>query len=50
MSLLALLLLVPGTGFDIDPAYKPVRDQLADARAGEIQCHDPDTAARTSAS
>ncbi|MHA4835102.1 hypothetical protein [Sphingopyxis sp. MSC1_008] len=47
MSLLAMLLLVSGTGFDIDPAYKPVRDQLAEARAGKVQCHDPDPAART---
>lgn len=47
MSLLAMLLLVSGTNFDIDPAYKPVRDQLAEARAGKVQCHDPDPAART---
>jgi len=47
MSMLAMLLLVPGASFDIDPAYKPVRDPLADARAGRIQCHDPDTAERT---
>lgn len=47
MSLIAALLLVSGTTFDIDPAYKPVRDPLADARAGKIQCHEPDTAART---
>lgn len=47
MSLLAALLLVSGTAFDIDPAYKPVKDQLAEARAGKIQCHDPDTAAHT---
>ena len=47
MSLLAALLLISGTTFDIDPAYKPVRDQLAPARAGQIQCHDPDPAART---
>ena len=47
MSLMAALLLVSGTSFDIDPAYKPVKDQLADARAGKIQCHDPDTAERT---
>lgn len=47
MSLLAALLLVSGTGFDIDPAWKPVRDPLADARAGRVQCHEPDTAAHT---
>jgi hypothetical protein len=47
MSLFAALLLLSGTTFDIDPAYKPVRDPLADARAGKIQCHDPDPAART---
>ncbi|RYD42102.1 MAG: hypothetical protein EOP63_13865 [Sphingomonadales bacterium] len=47
MSLLAMLLLVSGTNFDIGPAYRPVKDQLAEARAGKIQCHDPDTAART---
>lgn len=47
MSLLAALLLISGTTFDIDPAYKPVRDQLAPAKAGQIQCHDPDIAART---
>lgn len=47
MSIAFALMLLPGTGFDIDPAYKPVRDQLAPARAGQIQCHEPDTAART---
>lgn len=47
MPLLAALLLVSGATFDIDPAYKPVKDQLAEARAGKFQCHDPDTAART---
>jgi hypothetical protein len=47
MSILAMLLLVPGASFDIDPAYKPVLDQFAEARAGKIQCHDPDTAERT---
>ena len=47
MSLFALLLLISGTTVDIDPAYKPVRDQLAPARAGQIQCHDPDPAAHT---
>jgi hypothetical protein len=47
MSLIAALLLISGTTFDIDPAYKPVKDQLAPARAGQIQCHDPDPAAHT---
>lgn len=47
MSLIAALLLVSGTDFDIDPAYKPVKDPLAPARAGKLQCHEPDTAART---
>lgn len=47
MSMLAALLLLSGTTFDIDPAYKPVKDPLADARGGKIQCHEPDTAART---
>lgn len=47
MSLTVALLLLSGASFDIDPAYKPVRDQLAEARGGKVQCHDPDTAART---
>lgn len=47
MSLIAALLLMSGTTFAIDPAYKPVKDQLAPARAGNIQCHEPDTEART---
>jgi hypothetical protein len=47
MSLLAALLLISGTTVDIDPAYKPVRDPLAAAKTGQIQCHDPDPDART---
>ncbi|MBK6412752.1 hypothetical protein [Sphingopyxis sp.] len=47
MSIAFALMLMSGTTFDLDPAYKPVRDQLAPARAGQIQCHEPDTAART---
>lgn len=47
MSIAFALMLLSGTGFDIDPAYQPVRDQLAPARAGQIQCHEPDTIART---
>lgn len=47
MSMLAALLLLSGPNFDLDPAYKPVGDPLAEARAGRIQCHDPDIAART---
>ncbi len=47
MSLIAALLLMSGTTFDIDPSYKPVADQLAPARAGKVQCHEPDMAART---
>ncbi|MBN8846448.1 MAG: hypothetical protein J0H88_24710 [Sphingomonadales bacterium] len=45
MSLIAALLLM--TTFDIDPAYKPVKDPLAPARAGKVQCHEPDEIART---
>lgn len=45
MSLAAALLLM--TSFAIDPAYKPVKDPLAPARAGKIQCHEPDLAAKT---
>lgn len=47
MSLTALWLLLSGTAFDLDPAWKPVADPLAPARAGKIQCHEPDPAART---
>lgn len=47
MTLIAALLLMSGTTFDIDPAYRPVKDQLAPARAGKVQCHEPDTLART---
>ena len=47
MSLIAALLLMSGTTFDLDPAYKPIKDQLAPARAGKRQCHEPDVAART---
>lgn len=46
MPLIAALLL-SGTSFAIDPSYKPVSDQLAPARAGKVQCHEPDPAART---
>jgi hypothetical protein len=47
MSLIAALLLLSGPGFDLDPAYKPVKDPLAPSRAGKVQCHEPDTAAKT---
>jgi hypothetical protein len=45
MPLIAALMLM--TTFDIDPAYKPVKDPLAPARAGKVQCHEPDPAAKT---
>lgn len=47
MSIAFALMLLSGTTFDIDPAFKPVHDQLSPARAGQIQCHEPDIAART---
>lgn len=47
MTFIAALLLMSGTAFDLDPAWKPVADPLAPARAGKFQCHEPDTAART---
>ncbi|UKK83454.1 hypothetical protein L7H23_12885 [Sphingopyxis sp. BSN-002] len=45
MPLIAAMLLM--TTFDIDPSYKPVKDPLAPARAGKIQCHEPDTEGHT---
>lgn len=47
MSLTLAMMLLGGTDFGLDPAWKPVADPLAPARAGKIQCHDPDPAART---
>lgn len=47
MSLIAAMLFLPGTDFGLDPSYKPVKDQLVEARAGKIQCHEPDPDART---
>jgi hypothetical protein len=41
------LMLLAGTDFGLDPAWKPVADPLAAARAGQVQCLDPDPAART---
>lgn len=47
MSLTLAMMLLGGTDFGLDPAWKPVADPLAPARAGKIQCLDPDPAART---
>ncbi|HEY0596779.1 hypothetical protein [Sphingopyxis sp.] len=41
------IILLSAATFDLDPAWKPARDPLVDARAGKIQCHDADPAART---
>lgn len=46
MSFAFALMLFAGADFGLDPAWKPVADPLAPARAGKIQCHDPDPAAR----
>ena len=47
MPLAFALILLAGTDFGLDPAWKPLADPLAAARVGKIQCHDPDPAART---
>lgn len=47
MSFAAALLLLSGSAFDLDPMWKPVADPLAPARAGKVQCHEPDPEART---
>ncbi|WP_156377601.1 hypothetical protein [Sphingopyxis sp. Root1497] len=47
MAFAFALMLLAGADFGLDPAWKPVADPLAPARAGKIQCHDPDPAART---
>lgn len=47
MPLAAALLLLSGSAFDLDPMWKPVADPLAPARAGKVQCHEPDPGART---
>lgn len=47
MSFAFALLLLAAPDFGLDPAWKPVADPLAPARAGQIQCHDPDPAARS---
>ncbi len=47
MSFAAALLLLSGSAFDLDPMWKPLADPLAPARAGKIQCHEPDLEART---
>ncbi len=38
------VILLSAATFDLDPAWKPARDPLIDARAGKIQCHDADPA------
>lgn len=41
------LILLSTATLELDPAWKPAADPLAPAREGKIQCHDPDSAART---
>ena len=43
------IILFSAASFDLDPAWKPARDPLIDARAGKVQCHDADPVARAHA-
>lgn len=49
MSFAFALLLLSGADFGLDPAWKLSADPMAPARAGRIQCHYPDPAARSCA-
>lgn len=47
MSLTLAMMLLGGTDFGLDPAWKPLADPIAGAAGGKIQCTEPDPAART---
>lgn len=47
MSFAFALMLFAAPDFGLDPAWQPVADPLAPARAGKVQCLDPDPAARS---
>ena len=47
MSLTLALMLLGGTDFGLDPAWKPVADPYAPGLAGKVQCQAPDPDART---
>lgn len=41
------ILLLAGASFEMDPAWRPVADPVAEHRSGRVQCFAPDDAART---